>query len=57
MRLSAPRIRFDLARPVDAPAVPGERLGTCLGTAKGAFSDNTERAIRAVVDIFCAGCE
>ena len=57
MRISAPRIRFDLARPVDAPAVPGERLGTCLGTATGAFSDNTERAIRAVVDIFCAGCE
>ena len=53
MRISAPRNGFDPARPVDPSAVLGEQLGTYLIAAKGAFSENTERAIRADVDIFC----
>ena len=57
MRISAPHNGFDPARPIDPSAVLEERLGTYLGAAKGAFSENTERAIRADVDIFSAWCE
>ncbi|MYB89217.1 MAG: site-specific integrase [Proteobacteria bacterium] len=35
----------------------GERLSTYLKDAKGAFSDNTERAIRSDVEIFADWCE
>ena len=57
MRKSAPQNGFDLACPTDASAVLGERLKTYLRAAKGAFSKNTERAIRSDVDIFSAWCE
>ena len=57
MRLSAPQNGFDLTRPADPSAVLGKRLGLYLSAARGAFSENTERAIRADVDIFCAWCE
>lgn len=35
----------------------GERLVTYLKEARGAFSDNTERAVRSDVEIFTDWCE
>ncbi len=41
----------------DASAALGERLWSYLSAARGAFSGNTERAIRADVEIFSDWCE
>ena len=57
MRISAPQNGFDLGFPVDSSAVLGELLRTYLAAAKGAYSKNTERAIRADVAIFSAWCK
>ena len=52
------RRRFELLTTCAMPnALLGERLATYLREAKGAFSDNTERAVRSDVEIFTDWCE
>ena len=40
----------------DAEPFPGDDLGGCFEVAKGALSDNTERALRADLAIYAAWC-
>ena len=57
MRISAPEFGLDRPARVDPPAMLGEQLRTYLRAARGAFSGNTERALRADVDIFSNWCD
>ena len=47
---------FELLAGVEEPAEVGDPLAACFEAARGAFSNNTERALRADVEIFAFWC-
>ena len=47
---------FELLAGVERAAEVGDRLAACFEAARGAFSYNTERALRADVEIFAFWC-
>ena len=47
---------FELLEGVEQTAEVGDRLAACFEVARGAFSQNTERALRADVEIFAFWC-
>ena len=47
---------FEMLAGVEQTADEGDRLAACFEAAKGAFSYNTERALRADVEIFAFWC-
>ncbi len=54
---AAPENGLDRRGAVDASAALGERIWSYLSAARGAFSGNTKRAIRADLEIFSDWCE
>ena len=47
---------FELLSGVEQAAKMGDRLAACIEAARGAFSYNTQRALRANVEIFAFWC-
>ena len=56
MLISETTADFELLAGVEQAAEVGDRLAACYEAARGAFSYNTERALRADVSIFAIWC-
>ena len=56
MLISETTADFELLAGVDGAAEVGDRLDACFEAARGAFSYNTQRALRADVEIFAIWC-